>query len=103
MTKDPGFTDYARGYDHGTRGFAPDAFANLDYLSGHGHGIADRHAASRIKIRWSPDFDAYATGKLPISAIRCALCGLAPCQCPPFGTPEYFALIDRVHGRDRNA
>lgn len=48
---------------------------------------------------WSPDFDAYASGQLDASRVRCALCRHAPCDCPPFGTPEYFALLDRVHGR----
>jgi L-lactate utilization protein LutB len=46
---------------------------------------------------WSPDFDAYAAGQP--AAIRCVLCKACPCQCPPFGTPEYFALLDKVHGR----
>jgi len=48
---------------------------------------------------WSPDFDAYASGKLDISRVRCALCQHSPCDCPEFGTPEYFALIDQRHGR----
>jgi len=47
---------------------------------------------------WSGDFDAYASGQLDASKIRCALCQCAPCECPQFGTPEYFALIDRRHG-----
>jgi hypothetical protein len=50
---------------------------------------------------WSPDFDAYASGQLDASRVRCALCTHAPCDCPPFGTPEYFALIDARHGRNR--
>ena len=32
-----------------------------------------------------------------------ALCQHAPCDCPPFGTPEYFALIDARHGRTPRA
>ena len=48
---------------------------------------------------WSPDFDAYASGQLDASQVRCALCTHCPCDCPPFGTAEYFALIDRRHGR----
>jgi hypothetical protein len=48
---------------------------------------------------WSPDFDDYATGSLDAARLRCALCLHAPCQCPPFGTPEYLALIDQRHGR----
>jgi hypothetical protein len=50
---------------------------------------------------WSPDFDAFASGELPASACRCVLCGTAPCSCPEFGTDEYFALVDRRHGRTR--
>ena len=50
---------------------------------------------------WSPDFDAYASGQIDASAVRCVLCGHAPCDCPPFGTPGYLALVDRLHGRTR--
>lgn len=50
---------------------------------------------------WSPDFGAYARGQLDASAVRCVLCGQAPCDCPPFGTPGYLALVDRLHGRTR--
>jgi hypothetical protein len=48
---------------------------------------------------WSPDFAAYASGELDVSQVRCVLCLQRPCACPPFGTPEYFALIDQRHGR----
>jgi hypothetical protein len=48
---------------------------------------------------WSDDFDAYASGQLPIEQVRCALCQCAPCRCPQFGTPAYFALLDQRHGR----
>ena len=58
-------------------------------------------ALSQLGAMWSPDFDAYASGQLDASAVRCVLCGHAPCGCPPFGTPEYFALVDRLHGRTR--
>jgi len=47
----------------------------------------------------NPDLDAYATGQLDATQLRCALCGIAPCACPPFGTPEYLALIDSRHAR----
>lgn len=50
-------------------------------------------------VKYSADFDAYASGQVDISQVRCVLCGLAPCDCPPFGTPEYFALLDKLHGR----
>jgi len=52
-----------------------------------------------MSILWSPDFDDYASGKIDISRVRCVLCEQAACMCPPFGTPEYFALIDYRHGR----
>ena len=50
---------------------------------------------------WSPDFDAYASGQLDASRIRCVLCQHVPCDCQPFGTPEYFALMDARLGRVR--
>jgi hypothetical protein len=53
----------------------------------------------RLGAVWAPNFDDYASGKIPASAIICALCQHSPCDCPPFGTPEYFALIDRRHGQ----
>ncbi|MBN1170549.1 MAG: hypothetical protein JXA67_00045 [Micromonosporaceae bacterium] len=48
---------------------------------------------------WSPDLDAYAEGCTDAHRIRCVLCGTAPCTCPPFGTPAYFALIDQRRSR----
>lgn len=27
----------------------------------------------------------------------CVLCQTKPCKCPPFGTPEYIALVNRRH------
>jgi hypothetical protein len=33
------------------------------------------------------------------SRVRCVLCRNAPCDCPEFGTPEYFALIDKRHSK----
>jgi hypothetical protein len=52
-----------------------------------------------ISVKVSPDLDAYASGKLSADQIRCVLCTYAPCQCPEFGTPEYLALVDRLHTR----
>ena len=52
-------------------------------------------ALNALGAVWSPDFGAYASGQLDASQIRCVLCGHAPCDCPPFGTAAYFALIDR--------
>ncbi|GAA1790798.1 hypothetical protein GCM10009682_11030 [Luedemannella flava] len=51
----------------------------------------------------SADFDDYATGLIPAWQVRCALCQQAPCQCPPFGTPAYIALVDARHGRPRQS
>ena len=45
--------------------------------------------------------DLRASGQLDASAVRCVLCGKAPCDCPPFGGPGYLALVDRLHGRAR--
>lgn len=58
-------------------------------------------ALKQLGAIWSPDFDAYASGQLDASRVRCVLCEHAPCTCPPFGTPEYFALVDTRHGRNR--
>jgi hypothetical protein len=63
------------------------------------HAEGERCPAEGISALWSPDFDAYAGGVLDASRVRCALCLTAPCSCPPFGSPEYFALLDRRHGR----
>ncbi|MFG1753672.1 hypothetical protein [Streptosporangium sandarakinum] len=57
----------------------------------------------KSSVLWSPDLDAYASGRIDVSRIRCALCEQAPCACPEFGTKEYFALIDRRHGRTGGA
>lgn len=38
------------------------------------------------KIKWSPDIDAYASGKLPAHKVRCVLCGSAPCECQQCAT-----------------
>ncbi len=56
-------------------------------------------ALAALGAVWSPDFGAYASGQLDASRVRCVLCGLAPCDCPPFGSPEYLTLVDRLHGR----
>lgn len=31
--------------------------------------------------QFSPDFDAYARGKIPIGQVRCLQCRQAPCGC----------------------
>ena len=57
-----------------------------------------RKRSTNSAPKWSPDFDAYASGQLDISKVRCALCTKTPCECPPFGSDEYFALLDQRHG-----
>lgn len=56
-------------------------------------------SARRISVHVSPDLDAYVAGA-DLATIRCALCQLAPCDCPAFGTDAYFELIDKRHGKD---
>jgi hypothetical protein len=63
------------------------------------HKMTPAEALDALGAQWSPDFAAYAAGGLPTAAVRCVLCMHAPCDCPPFGTPEYLALIDARHGR----
>lgn len=58
-----------------------------------------REVLDQLGAKWSPDFDAYASGEMDLSKVQCALCEKNPCECPEFGTDEYFALIDRRHGR----
>jgi hypothetical protein len=58
-------------------------------------------AVNALGTVWAHDFDDYASGQLDAAQVRCVLCGLAPCACPPFGTREYFALVDQVHGQRR--
>jgi hypothetical protein len=65
--------------------------------------VDPRAALGQLGAIWSDDFDAYASGQLDASRVHCALCMCAPCRCPAFGTPEYFALIDFRHGRTRRA
>lgn len=60
-----------------------------------------QEALDQLDAKWSPSFDDYAAGRIDASRIQCVLCGQVPCCCPDFGTPEYFALLDRVHGRSR--
>lgn len=50
-----------------------------------------------LEMEVSPDFDAYASGAVPLAEVRCVLCGTAPCQCPPFGSPDFMELINRLH------
>jgi hypothetical protein len=52
--------------------------------------------AAQLGAVWSEDFDAYADGLTAIP--RCVLCRTAPCNCPPFGTDAYWALLSHIHG-----
>jgi hypothetical protein len=36
---------------------------------------------NRLGAKWSPDFDAYASGAIPAWMVRCVLCETAPCKC----------------------
>lgn len=58
-----------------------------------------KDAVDTLGAKWSPNLDAYASGQIDASKVRCALCTHAPCDCPEFGTPAYFALIEKRHGR----
>ena len=69
-----------------------------------GPGGTDPMAAlEQLGAVWSPDFDAYASGELDVSQIRCLICGYAPCDCKAegltFGSAAYFARLDELHGR----
>jgi hypothetical protein len=56
----------------------------------------DVDAVNQLGAVWSDYFDANAAiGATPL----CALCRHSPCDCPEFGTPEYFELFERRHGR----
>jgi hypothetical protein len=57
-----------------------------------------RQALDQLGAIWSDDFDAYTGGERDASKLHCALCMCAPCRCPAFGTPAYFALLDARHG-----
>jgi hypothetical protein len=41
-------------------------------------------ALAVLGAQWSPDFDAYVSGRP--GPFRCVLCGAAPCQCRNCGT-----------------
>lgn len=58
-----------------------------------------REVLDSLGAKWSPDFDAYTSGRLDASRVRCVLCEVTPCECPPFGTPEYLALVKRRHSQ----
>lgn len=55
--------------------------------------------ANELGALWSPNLDQYiASGGA--SGLLCVLCRISPCSCPPFGSPEYVALMNRRHGRN---
>ncbi len=49
---------------------------------------------------WSPNFDDFAAGRIDASQVRCLMCD-GPCtgDHPALGSPEYMAVMDRIHGR----
>lgn len=49
---------------------------------------------------YAPNFAEYASGMIDLSQVICALCHSNPCACPEFGSDEYFALINALHGRN---
>ena len=50
--------------------------------------LADPMAALRaLGCRVSPDLGDYASGRLPLSRVRCVLCGVAPCRCQTCAIP----------------
>lgn len=78
-------------------GMVPEQWADAMYLTdADTDDIVD--TLDRLGAVWSPDLDAYAAGQIDAAAIRCVLCGQAPCKCAPFGSPEYLAAVDRLHG-----
>ncbi len=62
-------------------------------------------ALTQLGAVWSPSFDDYATGRIRADQIECLMCGQAPCgtpnPCPTFGSAEYMARLDEIHGRTR--
>ena len=66
-----------------------------------------RGALEALGAAWSPDFDAYASGRLPVERVRCLMCESAPCECQArglvFGSAAYFARMDAMHGRTPSA
>jgi hypothetical protein len=66
---------------HGRQAFRCDADDARTALAAGLAALADPAAAlERLGAVYSPDLDAYASGELDICQVRCALCGLAPCD-----------------------
>lgn len=63
-----------------------------------------REILEQLGARWSPDFEAYASGQMPAHMVRCLMCESAPCECSArglvFGSAAYFARTDAMHGRE---
>jgi hypothetical protein len=53
-----------------------------------------------LGARVSPDLDAYASGRLDASQVRCVLCGVAPCRCRQCEAPyrRWLAEVDEPCG-----
>ncbi len=62
-------------------------------------------ALDELGAVWSPSVDDYATGRIDAAQVECLMCQQVPCgtpnPCPTFGSPEYMARIDEIHGRKR--
>lgn len=65
-------------------------------------------ALDNLGARWSPDFDDFASGRIDASQVTCLMCGHRPCLgrvndggrgCPEFGSAEYMARLNEIHGR----
>lgn len=61
--------------------------------------ITATDTVNELGALWSSNFDDYAAGRIEAHQIVCVLCETSPCTCPPFGSDEYLALMDRRHGR----
>ena len=53
-----------------------------------------REILDQLGARFSPDFDAYASGQLPASRVRCVLCGKCPCKCQRCQAPYVNRFAD---------
>jgi hypothetical protein len=58
-----------------------------------------KETCDQLGAVWSPDMDEFMAGRIEAGAMRCALCQHAPCDCPPFGSDAYIALVTTRHGK----
>lgn len=73
----------------------------IDYLKAQPAPAADPVAIlGDLGAKWSPAFTR--EGPLTITARDCVICGPGTdciCHTIEFGSPEYYARLDRLHGR----